>query len=275
MILPVLEAFSETLTKGACSVLGTSDPVEKCHLTRCIFNAWQTGSVASIGEVHPPDHPARPEAPLMLPPAQMPRRSTGSHQGRLHLIHALAHIELNAVDLAWDIIARFVAEDMPKAFYDDWIRVAYDEAQHFEELAALLQRRGTFYGAFPAHGGLWQAAEKTAGSLEARLSIVPLVLEARGLDTTPAMIERLHDQNDDEFVDVLRMILNDEITHVAAGVRWLNFLAHRKGSAGQDIFQENVRRYHTGALKPPFNVAARDQAGFPESWYNASSFTLT
>ena len=263
----------QTLTEAACFVLQTSDPKEKCRLTRSIHDAWQTRSLASIGDVLPPDSPARPEKPLVLPPAQVPRRSTGSEQGRLHLIHALAHIELNAVDLAWDIIARFTAEDLPKAFYDDWVGVALDEARHFESLAGLLQRRDTFYGAFPAHGGLWQAARKTSHCLVARLAIVPLVLEARGLDTTPAMIERLHAQGDAEFSSILHVIFNDEMTHVAAGVRWLRFLSERQSKVAQDVFQENVRRYHAGDLKPPFNVPARTQAGFPESWYTMPSIS--
>ena len=158
------------------------------------------------------------------------RRAFGSPAGRIALLHALAHIELNAIDLGWDIVARFSSEALPRAFFDDWVGVASEEAVHFELLARRLGDFGARYGDLPAHDGLWEAAAATADDLLARLAVVPLVLEARGLDVTPEMAARLERVGDPESAALLRRIYRDEIGHVAAGVRWFDRLCRRPGA---------------------------------------------
>ena len=199
------------------------------------------------------------------------RRAAGSHEGRVALLHALAHIELNAIDLAWDLIARFGASDLPPAFFDDWVGVAAEEAKHFALLAARLAAFGARYGDLPAHDGLWEAAEATACDFLARLAVVPLVLEARGLDVTPAMIERLERAGDRESAALLEIILADEIGHVAAGARWFRWECARRDLDPATAYRELVRQYFKGALKPPFNTAARAAAGLEPGFYEALS----
>jgi len=195
------------------------------------------------------------------------RRNLAAPAGRLALIHALAHIELNAIDLGWDIVARFSGVGLPRGFFDDWVAVAAEEAEHFVLLRARLGALGSEYGELPAHDGLWEAAAATAGDLLARLAVVPLVLEARGLDVAPEMIRRLEQAGDSESAALLRRIYRDEIGHVAVGARWFDHLCRERGLDPGTIFQDRVRRHFTGALKPPFNRAARDAAGFPSAYY--------
>jgi uncharacterized ferritin-like protein (DUF455 family) len=203
----------------------------------------------------------------------MPRRRTGqSLAGRQALYHALAHIELNAIDLAWDIIARFstpriTAEAYPRGFYDDWVKVADDEARHFTLLTQRLTALGGAYGDLPAHDGLWEAAEATAHDLLARLAVVPLVLEARGLDVTPGLIAKLNRAGDTEGAAALEVIYKDEIVHVGAGKRWFDWLCARRSLTPEVAWRELVARHFKGVLKPPFNAEARLAAGLPRSFY--------
>ena len=222
----------------------------------------------SVGRAALPSRPARPSRPLLLPPRDMPkRRNFGSSAGRLALLHALAHIELNAIDLAWDITARFAGADLPREFYDDWVGVAAEEAEHFALLASRLEALGSGYGALPAHDGLWEAAAATATDLLARLAVVPLVLEARGLDVTPEMRLRLERAGDAESAAILERIYRDEIGHVAVGVRWFELLCRARGLDPAATYRDRVQRYFAGALKPPFNREARDRAGFSAAYY--------
>jgi len=191
------------------------------------------------------------------------RRGGGSHAGHIALLHAIAHIELNAIDLAWDIIARFADTDLPRSFFDDWAAVAGEEAEHHALLAARLAAFGASYGDLPAHDGRWEAAASTAHGLLAGVAVVPLVLEARGLDVTPAMIVRLERFGDGESAAVLRRIYADEIGHVATGMRWFNFLCARRGLSPAATYEAMVRQHFKGMLKPPFNDEARAAAGFP------------
>jgi len=200
----------------------------------------------------------------------MPRRRTGqSLAGRQALYHALAHIELNAIDLAWDIIARFTAENPPRGFYDDWVKVADDEARHFALLEQRLAALDTDYGALPAHNGLWEAAQATAHDLLARLAVVPLVLEARGLDVTPGLIGKLVAAGDTKGAAALEVIYQDEIAHVAAGKRWFDWLCARRGLVPEAAWRELVARHFKGAVKPPFNTEARLAAGLQPGFYQA------
>ena len=256
-----------SLTSGAVAILATADPAAKARGSRRLAEIWDTRGL-DVGASVPPPRPARPERPQLRPPKEMPkRRAFGSPAGRVALLHALAHIELNAIDLAWDIIARFSREPLPRGFFDDWVGVAAQEAVHFELLVLRLADFGACYGDLPAHDGLWESAAATANDLLARLAVVPLVLEARGLDVTPEMVATLERVGDPESAAVLHRIYRDEIDHVAAGVRWFDELCRARGLVPEETFRERVRRYFKGELKPPFNHEARAAAGFPARYY--------
>ena len=188
-------------------------------------------------------------------------------RGRFAMIHAIAHIELNAVDLTWDLIGRFAHVKMPQSFLDDWVQVGDDEARHFALLNARLDRLGGRYGDLPAHDGLWQAAQDTGHSLLARVANVPLVLEARGLDVTPSMIQKSRESGDDDTGDILETIYEDEKQHVAFGAKWFRFLCDREAAVPEPTFQKLVRKYFKGQLKPPFNDRARSEAGLTPGFY--------
>jgi uncharacterized ferritin-like protein (DUF455 family) len=202
----------------------------------------------------------RPPRPRLVAPRELPRRGLAAPEGRAALVHAVAHIEFNAINLAWDAVARF--RGMPYAYYRDWVGVAVDEARHFELLSARLGDLGHAYGDFDAHDGLWDMAVKTADSCLARMALVPRVLEARGLDVTPGMIARLRAVGDDATAAILEIILCEEVAHVAAGSRWFAWCCAREGLDAQSTFEELVGRHLRGALRGPFNIEARLRAGF-------------
>jgi uncharacterized ferritin-like protein (DUF455 family) len=256
-----------SLTSEAVAILATADPAAKASASRRLAEIWDAGGL-DVGYSLPPPRPARPERPLLRPPKEMPkRRAFGSAAGRVALLRALAHIELNAIDLAWDIVARFRREPLPRTFFDDWVGVAAEEAVHFELLVLRLADFGARYGDLPAHDGLWESAAATADDLLARLAVVPLVLEARGLDVTPEMAATLERVGDPESAAVLRRIYRDEIDHVAAGVRWFDELCRARGLIPDETFRQVVPRYFKGELKPPFNREARAAAGFPARYF--------
>lgn len=258
------------LAERAVAVLETADPRAKATLARDAAAAWRASAIAEVGSAPPPPRPSRPARPELKRPGEVPKRKINrGTAGRGALLHALAHIELNAIDLAADIVARFTAEDLPRAFYDDWMRVADEEAKHYLLLDGRLTALGLAYGDLPAHDGLWQAAEETAHDLLARLAVVPLVLEARGLDVTPAMIVKLRAAEDAESAAALQVIYEEEIGHVAIGKRWFDHLCARRGLASQEAWHNLVRRHFKGQLKPPFNDSARNLAGFPSDYYAA------
>jgi uncharacterized ferritin-like protein (DUF455 family) len=255
-----------TLGAAALSVLAAADPAAKVAAAHAAHAAWCAGQLAP-GDLPMPDRPARPDRPRLLPPAQMPaRRRAGSPRGRFALLHSLAHIELNAIDLAADMVGRF-ASCMPPRFAGDWLRIAAEEATHFDLLAGLMAEAGGAYGDLPAHDGLWEAALATAHSLEARLAVVPQVLEARGLDVTPAMIARFEAAGDTRAAAVLARILADEIGHVKAGNRWFRAVVGVSADSARTQFQALVRAHFRGVLKPPFNDSARAKAGLTPDWY--------
>jgi uncharacterized ferritin-like protein (DUF455 family) len=259
------------LAEGAVAVLRTADGRAKTALSRRIAAEWcaarARGGMPPIGSANPPDRPARPDRPALLPPREVPRRRPGSPEGRVALLHAVAHIELNAVDLHWDIIARFTGTPMPAGFYDDWVKAADEESKHFNLLCDCLEDLGSHYGALPAHAGMWRAAEDTAHDLPGRLAVVPMVLEARGLDVTPGMIEVFRKAGDAGAVAALEIIYAEEVGHVAYGAKWFNFLCGRHDLDPKETFHTLVRRYFHGALKPPFNVEKRAEAGLPPDFY--------
>ncbi len=201
----------------------------------------------------------------------MPRRRGSGPVARIALLHALAHIELNAIDLAWDIVARFAAPELPARFYHDWVAVAAEEAHHFALLAERLGELGATYGDLPAHDGLWESAIATRGDLAARLAVVPLVLEARGLDVTPAMIDKLRAAGDGRSADILEIVYRDEIGHVRIGQRWFAFVCAARGLEPAQAWRHYVATYFKGDLKPPFNREARDAANMPAAWYQGAA----
>ncbi|QMW23896.1 ferritin-like domain-containing protein [Sandaracinobacteroides saxicola] len=256
-----------SLAAVAAGVLATGDAAATAHAARALAAAWRAGTLTLAGTAPLPDSPARPARPAMLPASRMPRRGrAGSPRARFAMLHALAHIELNAIDLAADMLGRF-APPMPPAFADDWVLVLDEEAQHFNLLHRWLQTSGGDYGDLPAHDGLWQAAHDTRHDLAARLAIVPQVLEARGLDVTPAMIARFAAVGDERVVSILTRILADEIGHVAIGNRWFRFVCDRAKTPPQAAFHALVQRHFRGMVKPPFNDSARLQAGLTPGWY--------
>lgn len=204
--------------------------------------------------------PGRPHAPTLVHPRDLPRRGFGSTEGRAAFIHAVAHIEFNAIDLACDAIYRF--RTMPPEYYADWVQVADDEARHFMMLRERLRAFDHDYGDFDAHNGLWEMAQKTAHDGLARMALVPRVLEARGLDVTPGMIVKLRALGDDDTAGILEIILREEIAHVAAGSRWYRWHCERAAVEPRARFRELLKEYASGVLHKPFNFEARTQAGF-------------
>lgn len=260
-----------TLAEMAVEVLTTADGRAKAATAQRHAASWfaarAAGTAPPVGRATPPLRPARPDRPELLAPRDMPRRRPGSPAGRIALLHAVAHIELNAVDLHWDIVARFSHVPMPQGFYDDWVRAGAEEAGHFNLLCDCLERLGSHYGALPAHAGMWRAAEDTVNDLPGRLAVVPMVLEARGLDVTPGMIDIFRKAGDDQAVAALETIYAEEVGHVAYGSKWFNFLCGREDTDPKEAFHALVRKYFHGALKPPFNVEKRAEAGLPPDFY--------
>lgn len=265
----------QPLTDFALNVLGTANPKAKAEKTREYAQIWRDGHIKTIGQPESiPNRPARPNKPALLMPRDMPKRKKGnSDRNRINLLHALAHIELNAIDLAWDIIARFsylhTAQEfsLPADFYEDWLKVADDEAKHFLMLSDRLHDFNASYGDLPAHDGLWESAEKTADNFPARLAIVPMVLEARGLDVTPHMIDLMTSQEDYKTAEMLQIIHDDEITHVQAGTVWFKKYCDYYKKDQENYFQELVQKYFNANLKKPFNHPSREEAGMIRDWY--------
>ncbi|MFC2952115.1 ferritin-like domain-containing protein [Marinicaulis aureus] len=261
----------ETLFAAAAAVLETAAPDAKVAAALKADELRRAG--APLGAAHPPpDRPARPGAPPLVPPGDTPRRRFGSPEGRAILLHAIAHIEFNAIDLAFDMALRFapaMAEEGldADAFAADWVRIGGEEARHFRMVDARLAELECRYGDFPAHDGLWEAAETTRHDALARLALAPLILEARGLDVTPEMIKRLKAVGDERSVSVLEVIYREEVGHVACGKRWFDALAAARGLEPEAAFRDLTRRYFPGRLKPPFNHEARANAGLSREFY--------
>ena len=266
--------MSETVSVFALArrVLETGEPRAKAGAARAAARAWREGRAVVGTPEKAPERPARPARPECVAPGKVPRRRLNSAAGRAALLHAIAHIEFNAIDLAFDMVVRFgldpaVADDARRDFVEDWIGVGDDEARHFTMVADRLEALGSYYGELPAHNGLWDAAEATSALLPARLAVAPLVLEARGLDVTPGMIDRLISAGDRESAGILTVIYNEEIGHVAAGARWFRHVCARSSEDPVSRFKTLVSLYFRGNLKPPFNAEARLQADLPPDFY--------
>jgi uncharacterized ferritin-like protein (DUF455 family) len=260
-----------TLAEMAVEVLSTADGREKTALSRRHAETWfaarAAGEEIPIGRADPPNAPARPDKPELRDPRDVPRRRPGSPEGRNALLHAIAHIELNAVDLHWDIIPRFAHVPMPIGFYDDWVKAADEESKHFNLVCDALEANGSHYGALPAHAGMWRAAADTVDDFMGRLAVVPMVLEARGLDVTPGMIEIFRKAGDAGALAALEVIYAEEVGHVAYGSKWFHFLCGRHDIDPKEAFHDLVRRYFHGPLKPPFNEEKRAEAGLAPDFY--------
>jgi len=250
-----------TLQDAALACLLSGDVDEKLSLTaalaRCGLPLAASDSIAnSLPDV------GRPPLPRLVEPRQLSQRGLGTPAGRAAFIHAIAHIEFNAVNLALDAVYRF--RGMPAQFYADWLSVAEDEARHHALLAERLKAHGHAYGDFDAHNGLWQMALATQHSCLERMALVPRVLEARGLDVTPMMIERLERAGDHETAEVLRLILREEVRHVAIGSHWFTWCCTHAGVDPESTFEHLIQTHARGAIRAPFNHEQRRAAGFSE-----------
>jgi uncharacterized ferritin-like protein (DUF455 family) len=253
------------LHAAAKRCLDACEPADKLRLSHDTWQAFLAGELRADPSSPPPEPigpPGRPTKPTLVNARKLPQRGLGSAEGRVALVHAVAHIEFNAINLAWDAVYRYRGK--PDDYYRDWASCANDEARHFALLSARLAELGHAYGDFDAHDGLWQMAEKTAGNDTARMALVPRVLEARGLDVTPGMIERLRQLGDERTVAVLEVILREEVAHVAAGTRWYHHCCERDGIEPVDTFFRLIRDYMGVDLRGPFNRPARLDAGFSE-----------
>jgi uncharacterized ferritin-like protein (DUF455 family) len=245
---------------AAREVLAECDVDAKLAGVARLWAAWQAGDLA-WGECGVPiDHAGRPARPELLPPQSMPRRQLNGRENHAALIHALAHIEFNAINLALDAVQRFTA--MPPAFHGDWLQVAAEEAYHYTLLRDHLGAQGKAYGDFPAHDGLWEMALKTAHDPLARMALVPRLLEARGLDVTPDIQRKLRGYGDPAGAGILDIILRDEIGHVAAGDRWFRQLCAERGLEAEAAFRQLLATPGVPRPRPPYNTAARLAAGF-------------
>jgi uncharacterized ferritin-like protein (DUF455 family) len=255
------------LREAALHLLRLPDPVAKAAAVRALHAGWTADPLRhpldpAARLVDPGDLPGRPERPRLVPPKEVPARSPFTSEGRAGLLHAIAHIEFNAINLALDAVWRFA--DMPTAYYRDWLQVAGEEALHFELLAEHLAEGGWHYGDFDAHDGLWRMAQRTADDVLARMALVPRTLEARGLDATPPLQEKLGRAGDRRAVEILDRILRDEVGHVAIGNRWYGWLCARAGRDPLATYRRLAREHQAPRLRRPFNLEARRAAGFTE-----------
>ena len=257
-----LKMAQSNLFLAAKQGLDANDPAEKVALTTALYQSWQAGELilADDRQIQPIGLPGRPERPRLVSPRELPQRRLPTESGRAALIHAVAHIEFNAINLALDAVYRF--RGMPESYYSDWLRVAFEEAHHFSLLQERLGELGYSYGDFDAHDGLWEMAMVTAHDPLIRMALVPRVLEARGLDVTPGMIQRLQDAGDNRTVAILEIILQEEVDHVEIGSRWFRYCCEQADLPVEETFLKLLRIYYRGRIRGPFNEVARLAAGF-------------
>jgi uncharacterized ferritin-like protein (DUF455 family) len=250
------------LFHAAADCFRADDATTKVSLTRHTAAAWDRGELQLDATEAPASYgrPGMPARLVLVAPRDVPKRPLGGSRGAAAFVHAIAHIEFNAINLAWDCVLRF--RDLPRQYYADWVSVARDEAEHFALLAARLAELGCEYGDFPAHDGLWQMAEKTRNDAAARMALVPRYLEARGLDVAPGMITRLERSGDTATAAIVRRILREEVAHVAAGTRWFRFLCAERGVDSEREFIRLLRTHGAGRAAGPLNDEARELAGF-------------
>lgn len=256
--------MSAELYAAIYQAITATDPLHKCQLAEALAQQWAEGRLQRLddGMVLDIDIPGRPEYLQLVDARKVPRRTLASEQGQLITLHAFAHIEFNAINLALDAAYRFRA--MPDDFISDWLQVAREEACHFKLLADYLVDRGSAYGAFAAHDGLWDMVTKTRHDVLHRMALVPRVMEARGLDVTPGLMQKFAQIGDQRTVDILQVIYQEEIGHVAIGNRWYQYCCDQRGLNARETFSALIQQYLPGSLRGPFNHAARVAAGFEE-----------
>ena len=246
-----------------------ADPVEKAEQCIDLYQNWLNADVeqqrvllldTGASKVRVLDAPGRPDQPQLVEARQLARRSMGTPEGRKALVHSLAHIEFNAINLALDALYRFRGH--PQQYVEDWLRVASDEGEHFLLLNQRLKSLDSYYGQLPAHDGLWDMARRTDHDVLVRMALVPRILEARGLDVAPPMIEKLRHLNDTETADILQRIYTDEITHVEVGNRWFRYICEQRDLNGTVVFEDLLKGENSAYLRSPYNDEARLQAGF-------------
>lgn len=260
----IQEWETPSLFEQVAQCLLEPDPSRKVTMTGATRDAWQAGqlSLRDIAPVQKLVDVGRPGKPELVPPRELARRSAHTPEGRAALIHALCHIEFNAINLALDAVYRF--RQMPPTFYTDWLKVACEEARHFSLLEQHLQSLGYAYGDFPAHNGLWEMAVETDHDVMVRMALVPRVMEARGLDVTPSIISKLEAASDDDAVAILRIIQRDEVGHVEIGTRWFRQVCQQRGLDPFVTFKQLLSQYLKGQVKGPYDMQMRKRAGFSD-----------
>jgi len=256
----------QELRQAALGCLAECQLIQKTSAVTALYQSWQSGALALDVEcelVSTQPIPGRPERPVLVSPLEVGKRSMRTEEGRAGLIHALAHIEFNAINLALDAIWRFAG--MPQQYYADWLKVAAEEAYHFGMLNAYLKTIGYQYGDFNGHNSLWEMTERTKGDVLARMALVPRTMEARGLDASPALRNKFAQVGDAEVAAILDIILRDEIGHVLIGNTWFNWLCVQRGFEPISAYAELAQRYSAPTLRKPFNLEARRKAGFTEA----------
>ncbi|HAY45965.1 MAG TPA: DUF455 domain-containing protein [Gammaproteobacteria bacterium] len=257
-------ASADNLHQLAYKVL-TADTVKlKCTLSQTTKRAWRENETFLDKTFKPSRlvNPGRPTRPQLVHPRELKRRGLGTEHGRLSLMHAVAHIEFNAINLAWDAVYRFTGQ--PKQYYDDWVNVAGDETRHFELVCGYLNAHNLNYGDLPAHNGLWDMAVHTDHDILVRMALVPRVMEARGLDVSPPMIEGLTRCGDKEPAKILELIYQEEIEHVSIGSKWYQYFCQKRDLPADSTFRELIKQYMHGELRGPFNKEGRIKAGFSQ-----------
>ncbi|NND82132.1 MAG: ferritin-like domain-containing protein [Gammaproteobacteria bacterium] len=244
-------------------IISLREADRKCEATRKLACNWQDLPRPHNSEISEIAQPGLPPELTLVQPGKLKRRGLAMQSGRNVLMHAIAHIEFNAINLALDAAYRF--RNLPLEYYGDWLQIAADEARHFGLIRTYLNKHDCEYGDYPAHNGLWDMARQTATDVVARMALVPRVLEARGLDVTPAMIKRLTNAGDLAAVEILQTIYEDEITHVERGSHWFRYVCAQQGLEPRATFTKMVAQHLHGQMKGPFNLAARLQAGFDEA----------
>ena len=276
MTSPSVDAIAPTTDTSdiftACEMALLCDsPIEKAELSKALYAAWmqmdkstQRAQIVDTGAsvVRVLEAPGRPAQPELVEARGLPKRSLGSAEGRIALLHSLAHIEFNAINLALDAVYRF--RGLPERYVEDWLRVASDEGEHFLLLHERLQSLGAHYGMLAAHDGLWDMARRTDHDVLVRMALVPRILEARGLDVAPPMIDKLRHLDDHASADILQRIYTDEITHVEVGNRWFRHICDQRSLDGTTVFRDLLRGQNSAYLRSPYNREARLQAGFNE-----------
>ena len=260
------KTMPSTLTERTRHSLELADPDAKIAALEALHADWQKGEVPladSTETTQTVDIPGRPQIPALVPPQDVPRRKLGTPEGHAALLHAITHIEFNAINLALDAVYRFPG--LPRDYYSDWLQVAFEEAHHFQLLREHLRTLGYDYGSFNAHDGLWEMAAKTAHDPLHRMALVPRLLEARGLDASPAIISKLHNIRDARGVEILGIILRDEIGHVRIGNHWYEYFCALRGLDPAHEFLNLLKQYGASTPRPPFHTEARRAAGFSEA----------